>query len=516
MIWKIARKEFLLNLMTFKFAVATTVCGVLAATFAPMLARDYQQRIQKYDENVAQIEATFREVKVYKNITPTVFRRPAVLSVFSEGLERSLADSAHVALDTVPELKAATTQGNPYQAVFPVLDASLIFRIVVSVLALLVAYDAVSGERERGMLKLMLSGSTPRYQVLLSKLLAGLLVLVVPVTATFAIVLVILMAFPTVDLTGAEWGRVVLMYLASLLFVAAMYNLGLLFSCLTKKSAVSLVLALFLWIFFAVIVPNGSAYLATELEPLEPQETIEGQLASCKKEYEREMIALLSMESGGGSQSDAEDAFGGWYSRMLYRDGIACRCRRWPKEYALKTQYAETCWQVRRRRIDQLYGQRRLADRLSRLSPICLYGSMMSNLAGTDPAAFRRFIDDVRTYRVQLIEYIRSKTDGFSSPSFFTTCTEAEAIEYERLCEESDRNLSPEEADRQRQAFRDWFKKKLAETPSLDLSDRPQFASAAGALGSVQETVFDGALLAGINAVFFALSFAAFMKYDVR
>ena len=31
MIWKIAKKEFLLNLMTFKFAVGTIVCVVLTA-----------------------------------------------------------------------------------------------------------------------------------------------------------------------------------------------------------------------------------------------------------------------------------------------------------------------------------------------------------------------------------------------------------------------------------------------------------------------------------------------------
>ena len=44
MIWKIAKKEFLLNLMTFKFAVGTIVCVVLTAVFMPILAKDYQRR----------------------------------------------------------------------------------------------------------------------------------------------------------------------------------------------------------------------------------------------------------------------------------------------------------------------------------------------------------------------------------------------------------------------------------------------------------------------------------------
>ena len=86
MIWKIAKKEFLLNLMTFKFAVGTILCVVLMSVFMPVLVNDYQQRLKDYNENVSANEAELRKVKVYKNITPTIFRPPAVLSVFSEGI----------------------------------------------------------------------------------------------------------------------------------------------------------------------------------------------------------------------------------------------------------------------------------------------------------------------------------------------------------------------------------------------------------------------------------------------
>ncbi|MHC4641736.1 MAG: hypothetical protein ACYS32_08840 [Planctomycetota bacterium] len=45
MIWKIAKKEFLLNLMTFKFSLGTLLCIVLLAVFVPVLADDYQERL---------------------------------------------------------------------------------------------------------------------------------------------------------------------------------------------------------------------------------------------------------------------------------------------------------------------------------------------------------------------------------------------------------------------------------------------------------------------------------------
>ena len=191
MIWKIAKKEFLLNLMTFKFAVGTILCVILMAVFMPVLVNDYQQRLKNYNENVADNETELRKVKVYRNITPTIYRQPSVLSVFSGGLEKQLGNSAKIKLDKIPEINAASAGDNPYLSIFSVFDASLIFKIVISVLALLVAYDVVSGEREQGTLKLIMAGTVSRSQILLGKLLAGLITLTVPVTIAFVLGLLV-------------------------------------------------------------------------------------------------------------------------------------------------------------------------------------------------------------------------------------------------------------------------------------------------------------------------------------
>ena len=45
MIWKIAQKEFLLNLMTFKFSLGTLLSIVLLAVFVPVPADDHHQRL---------------------------------------------------------------------------------------------------------------------------------------------------------------------------------------------------------------------------------------------------------------------------------------------------------------------------------------------------------------------------------------------------------------------------------------------------------------------------------------
>jgi ABC-type transport system involved in multi-copper enzyme maturation permease subunit len=492
MIWKIAKKEFLLNLMTFKFAVGTILSMVLMAVFVPILAKAYQERLKTYDQNVAYNEGELHKVVVYKNITPTIYRPPSVLAVFSEGLQKQFGNSATIEYDKVPEITGAAA--NHYLSIFSVFDASLIFKIVISVLALLLAYDAISGERERGTLKLMLSGTAARYQVLLGKLLAGLLVLVVAVTIAFVLGLVILLCLPMVDLTGSDWIRIGLMYLASLVLIATMYNLGLLFSCLAKRSAISLVLGLFLWIIFAVVIPNASVYLATQIRPVEPEDKINRQITSLRRDAQREFVTELkrsgrSYMSGYDEVSDASGGgFGHGYLRSATETHIHNELINCSISVPISIKYADKYSEVEYGYLRGLFDQTRLANNISRSSPIFLYESVMSALAGTDIASFRQFIDAVKTHRKDIVEYMRSRTNNFALAIFFTPCTE----------EEIKTRPTGDNA------------------PPLELSDLPRFSYQADLAGTLRRVVPDLAFLILANVLFFAVSFAAFLGYDVR
>jgi len=492
MIWKIAKKEFLLNLMTFKFAVGTILSIVLICVFVPILAKAYQERLKVYNENVAYNQRELGKVTVYKNITPTVYKPPPVLAVFSEGLEKQLGNSATIQYDEVPEISGSAA--NHYLSIFSIFDASLIFKIVISVLALLVAYDAVSGERERGTLRLTLSNTAARYQVLLGKMLAGLMVLIVPITISFILGLIILLFFPMVELTGSDWIRIGFMFLASVVFVAAMYNLGLLFSSLARRSATSLVLGLFLWIIFAVVIPNGSAYLATQVVPVESEDRINEQLVSLQREASRE--AARELERSGKSfmsgHSERSDAPGGGFGHGYVRSGSEAFIHNQQVKYSINVpveiKYADRYAQVEDGYLRSLFEQTRLAGNISRASPITLYENVMSALAGTDMVSFRQFIDVVREYRKDIIEYIRSRTDNFTSLSFFTPCTKEELK----------------------------TRPKGDTAEPLELSDLPRFVYQPDIVSTLGRVVPDLAFLMLGNVLFFALAFVAFLRYDVR
>jgi len=519
MVWKIAAKEFLLNLMTFKFAVGAVACAVLTVVFMPILAADYRQRLETYSSEMTRNETELRQTKAYRNLRPTVYRPPAMLSAFSGGIEKQLVGAARIELDTVPELSLTERQGNPYLPVFSVFDESLIFKIVISVLALLVAYDVISGEKEQGTLKLMLSGATARHQVLMGKLLAGIATLSVPVVITFVIALVILLHSPTVALGGAEWARIGLMFLASLMFTLVMYQLGFLFSCLAKRSAVSMVLGLFAWIIFAVVVPNACVHLATQIQPLESQEQKEGLIASLQNALADELKAVrvdwASVERYEKSGDD--DSFGGWHEKLIDQGWLDAERKSNASEIPIKVRYADRLWDVEHRHLEACFRQRQIANRLSRISPISTYENVMAVLAGTDLTSFQHFISGVRAHRNQVLDYVRLKTDNFSSASFLAGCTEEDAAEFTRLFRREEQAQNEADKAKAKQARETWAQNKRAQAAaSLSLQDFPWFRYHPSLVADLQKAMPDLLVLVVTNVVLFGMCFAAFVRYDVR
>jgi len=510
MIWKIAAKEFLLNLMTFKFVVGTVLCVVLVVIFVPVLAEDYRQRLQQYDERVADIEAKLRQVKAYRVLTPTVYRRPQVLSVFSQGMEKRLGDSARIDFGVIPQIDARPAEVNPYLSIFPAFDVLLIFKIVMSALALLVAYDVVSREKEQGTLSLMLAHPIPRGHVLLGKLAAGSLTLAVPATIAFIAGLLLLSSSRSVVLTGADWVRILMMYIASLLFVLSMYNIGLLFSCLTRSSALALVLGLFFWVLAVAVVPDGSAYLARRLQPAETVEGRDEQIAALEKQFDKDLTAGFEALPGGGWEHDAGGPFdpygpiGGafsYYPMLCTPAGFTHWIQRGQMEAGLRMKYADKFRDAGRQYSDSQIRQATVARRIGMISPTCLYDGAMTALAGTDLADFESWAQAAATFRETVIAYIRNKTDNLSSVSCYTQSTEEERIAFEKASEEERRTLA---------------KTVERHTVPLNLEDLPRFAYPTDAGRSLRRAGTDLMLLVVFNVLFFGLSFAAFQKYDVR
>jgi ABC-type transport system involved in multi-copper enzyme maturation permease subunit len=512
MIWRIAKKEFLLNLMTFKFAVGTTLCVVLTVFFTLVLIGDYKQRLAAYNEAVIKSENELKEARVYRKISPVVHRRPQALGVFSEAMEKALGNSVKIDLDSVPEVKTAYTEDNPLLTIYPTLDVSLVFKIVISILALLLAYDAVSGEKEQGTLRLMLSGRVARYQILIGKFLAGSLTLAIPITAAFIGVVWILWFSPVVSVRVSEWVRIGLMYVVSLVFIGVMFNLGLLVSCITKKSSTTLIFLLLLWSVFAFVVPNGSVYLASQLVSVKPRKVMDEQIKALDQESRRKRMDWYRSHRGSGRGTSP------WgFTLVAERQKIERERKRRAFGASVLIEYAAKKWQVQRKYFDSLKRQESLAKKLSQSSPISLYENLMSTLAGTDLGNFEEFAAGARNYRDTVVDYIRSKTNNFSSLTYFTCATQEDIDEWTRAWEKMrESGINHREAWKHH-SFDKWRNAKKSDYKPLDLRDLPRFDFGQENLAStIQRALPDLAILIVVSALFLLLSHVAFLRYDPR
>jgi len=133
-----------------------------------------------------------------------------------------------------------------------VVSLSSLSIFLVPLIALLLAYDSLVGEVERGTMMLLLSYPVKRWQVLAGKFLGHLVILAVATTLGFGFAGVTLqLAHDGIEL--AAWGPFVLLIGASVLLGACFLAIGYLLSALVRERATAAGLAIGVWLLLVVI-----------------------------------------------------------------------------------------------------------------------------------------------------------------------------------------------------------------------------------------------------------------------
>ncbi|MBN2432044.1 MAG: ABC transporter permease subunit, partial [Acidobacteria bacterium] len=238
-----------------RFAVTFAVCAVLILLSFFLGARGYRQNLARYEaaraENLRQMEGLTSWLEVRHN---RIFLPPSPLESLVKGVSDDIGRTVEVRGrgELIPE--GSRFNEEPILATFRFLDLEFIFQVVLSLLAILFAFDAVSGEKERGTLRLALSGSFRRHEFLVGKIGGAFIALSIPLL--LAILLgFLLMTVMGVHLSGPEWLRLGLVILLGLLYFGAFVSLAVCVSSLTRSSAQSFLVLLALWVLAVVVIP---------------------------------------------------------------------------------------------------------------------------------------------------------------------------------------------------------------------------------------------------------------------
>ena len=464
MLLTLIRQELLIHLMSARFfaAVVITLLLVVANTF--VLIGAYEERLADYNQKEAVNREEVASTSSYSILKLKVQRPPNPLSLFSAGLETRFGSDLDIAFDSVPALsnplvdvrpeeeqwafgsvpslsspRAPLGRNNPYLHLFSQIDLVFIFQVVLSLIALLFAYDTVAGDWETGTLRLVLSHPVGRGNVLFAKYIAAMVCLLLPVLMSLLFALIQCSFVPSLQFNGNDYLRIGGIVLTTIVYLSVFYLVGLLVSTITRRAATSLMLCMFLWVVLVLVYPNWSRFVLNPEGDIRAKKiSTDRRIAQIREKADRERHRFLANSPLKGEPpifSDSE-AFSGlfsgrgwWYLGNFPRVNLELKDTAHPLVPHLRRYYKFAApLQIRNAEEVGFVGQQLVAqtslrqaqwdERLMKLSPASLYTFATAAWAGTDLASMVDYIQTAQVYRRTLIDAFHER-DAFASLQWF-------------------------------------------------------------------------------------------------
>ncbi len=253
LIKEIVFKEIITNLSNLRFAIGSLLIILTSVVAVLITSLNYQEELNDYHQSLkSQDEAIAKYAhlnRIWSFVNPIV--PPSDFSPIVQLRRAANSDSMF--------------EDNGISSLISTLDLILITGILLSLLAILFSYDSVSGEREDGTLKLVLSNHLPRPLLLTGKWIGGTLTIWAPYLIMLFVVAILLLMNPTIQWDESHWLSFLLIGVAGLIYLSLFYLVGMLCSILSRNSGTSILISLFIWVVFVLVIPNTSPFLAAQL-----------------------------------------------------------------------------------------------------------------------------------------------------------------------------------------------------------------------------------------------------------
>lgn len=264
MLKSIIRKEILLNLLSYKFSIITILTTILILVSIFIMYQDYCLALENYEILQSSTYAIPLTSEGISEAIPVVIP-PTPLSIFAKGLEENLCRSYAPGFVGTIDISRTQKSVNKLFKLFTTPDLLYVIKVILSLCAMLFAFDMVSGEKEAGTMRQSLSGSLGRPILIAGKWISGFTSFVLPFFIAVLLGTSLVTLSPMVDMNAQNLIKLGLFLLSSVIYLAVFFSLGLFISCLTHRSSTSLVISLFVWAMLVFLIPNLGNILARQL-----------------------------------------------------------------------------------------------------------------------------------------------------------------------------------------------------------------------------------------------------------
>ena len=418
MFWHIAKRELYDNMNSLRFAVTTILLLALMVVNAVGYFGEYNARLTEYrrkvSESLDKMEGNANRLfSLVLNGPGKLRKKPSALTFCADGGEAFLSEYVEGRKGGWRYARSRDNHGveGIWYLNYPQANPSLwnimpadtnmswvsTIGLVLSFVAILFTFDAISGERERGTLQLMLSNSVPRGAILLGKFVAAFLSIGIPFLIAVLINLFLLYTAGGVPLGANEWTRLGIILLIAVFYIAIFVALGLLVSSRITQSSISLMVLLLIWATWVVLTPSTLGSIATGLKPAQTSAEFEQHRSEQRNNLKKEYSYLRQLEFEGPTRSYPPTK----------------GTQRWA-EYVKRE--AELSERLNKEHLRDQINQIKFARSLTRISPASIVEYAIESLAGTGFSRHLQFLDQVNRFAPQFRAFI-SETDAADAES---------------------------------------------------------------------------------------------------
>ena len=245
----LVKKEFLGHLLSLRFTIVS--CGLLAvmAAFSISQSLAYLEQVEEYGSGDPGFPEGSSDQQVIVVDQPPSLLRSLLGGSFIDRIQRlALVDGVpHVSLRRIRD---------PMEVLFPSGDLAFVLGTVVSLLAIIMSYDSLCGERESGTLRLLLSYGVGRDQILLSKWAGGMLALSAPFAVGVCLCAVLAGGLAEADIGRRDVAVILSVAAVSVIYMGVVFALGVLVSVLADRQASAMAILLSVWALQVGLLPG--------------------------------------------------------------------------------------------------------------------------------------------------------------------------------------------------------------------------------------------------------------------
>lgn len=389
-------------------------CGaLLLALLLAALALGWQQAGQRHAETAAASEETYRQWLAQGERHPHsaahfgqyAFKPVGPLALFDPGVDPYVGVTVWMEAHKQNEFRFRPARDATALARFGELSAAFVLQVLAPLLIVLIAFDAFTGERERGTLRQLLSLGVRPGHLLAGKMLAVCALaaaVVLPVVTAAA-----LLSDAHADLPDAL-AQAALSAGGYVVYLCGFAALAIGVSAAAGSSRKALVLLLAFWVLSAFVVPRAMTEIARSLSPSPTATELAARIAQARKE--------------GYGHDPTHPAYVALRDALLARHGVS-RVEDLPVNLdAMAIRHDD---EVGYRAYDRFYGelwasyvrQERIRALAGVVFPTAAMQLFSMNVAGTGTAHHLRFAAAAEAYRrrIQTLtsdDLIRNRRNG--------------------------------------------------------------------------------------------------------